>query len=182
MLQMNKQNKKVIGLVIILGLVIIGGVFANKSISHRTNQIDKSNASDGSDNLFEDEMFSFSYPSDFTNTDLIESLPNGKERRNIIFKGSGEKDNFQLVISDFDDKPITIERIKKEIPNIDMQNAQEIAVDNAKGVVFTTTDKDSKLTTREIWFSRDLKLYQISTYPEFDTKMEEILVSWRWNQ
>jgi len=132
--------------------------------------------------LFYDDAFSFNYPDSFNHTDLIETLEGGEEIRNIIFRGKSERETFQLIVSGFDSEPVTIARLQVDLPELSADNPQEISVEGARGVVFTTTDSESGITTREIWFSQSDKLYQISTYPEFDGEMEEILLTWRWTE
>ena len=132
----------------------------------------------------DDNSFSFNYPKDFVLTSLVETdEKTSEQKQNLIFKGQGDKDNFQIFITKFDSSsPLTVAQIQSEIPDLNMESPQEIAIDDARGVIFFSTDSQTKFKTREIWLSHGGNLYQITTYPEFDTKIASILSSWKWSK
>lgn len=187
---MNKKNKNILisGIIVV---VVALGIFLITSKNEKLSKFFKStgdsllgqNAEGGKASyLSQDSSFSFEYPAGFNFSELSESETTGEPIETLLFKGKNAKENFQIIISVFDENPITIARIKKEVPDLVMKDAQEIAIDGALGVVFTSVFPDGKLATREIWFSHAGKSYQISTYSEFDSQMSDILTTWKWNE
>lgn len=127
-----------------------------------------------------DGAFTFNYPKSFTSNTLDQTSDANSNGQTTVFHGSGPKDNFQIYTVPFDNSPITPERVKADIPDFNVENNNVISVDGAQGVAFYGVDAQSHLKTREIWFSHNSVLYQITTYPEFDTQMATILASWKW--
>jgi len=118
--------------------------------------------------------FSFEYPEGYT----VGNFAEGEDAEVVLL----QKDNvgFQLFISPFDENiALTPQRIKQDISDIEMQNEIVISVGGSQGVVFSSEDDGEKST--EIWFVNANRLYQITTYPEFDLIMVDILETWRWN-
>jgi hypothetical protein len=194
---MTNQKTKNIVLSIVIILIVAGIGYALKQKSKPTDgttnvlgfpeikpELSLGQSGDNIAYTADDNSFSFSYPKDFALTPLVETDDKtGEQKQNLIFKGKGDKDNFQIYISKFDSStPLTASRIKSEIPDLNMEGSQDIAVDGARGVIFFSTDSQTKFKTREIWLSHGGKLYQITTYPEFDSKIASILSTWKWSQ
>jgi hypothetical protein len=183
---MNKKTKSIIiAIVIILIIGVAYLAIGKKSLNFGKwkNQSENGASHSSKAGIYAhiDGDFTFEYPSDFTFTDLYETDDTTKaEKENIIFHGKDSKDNFQIVISGFDEEPVTLARVKREVPSLGLSDAQEISIEGARGVIFSSTDADTKMATREIWFSHAGILYQISTYPEFDSRMADILTTWKW--
>lgn len=131
--------------------------------------------------LHGDNSFTFSFPGDFNFSNLAETTESGAQAETVLFVGSDANRNFQIHISSYNDKaPITAEMIKRDIPDLLIESPERIGVDGAQGVAFISGPKDGTLRTREIWFAYNGKLYQISTYQDFDNQMVDILASWKW--
>jgi len=110
-------------------------------------------------------------------------LPEGFEIKNLeevngeMFLVEGGDYQMQIFVSDFDEAiALTVERIKRDIPDLQMQDVGEIEVGGAGAVSFT----DAEQNTREIWFVRNYKLYQISSSPEESEISNTIIGSWSW--
>lgn len=117
--------------------------------------------------------FIFEYPEGYT----IGNFPEGEDGEVVLL----QKDNvgFQLFIRPFDeDIALTPQRIRQDVSDIVMKNELIISVGGAQGVVFTSEEQGN--VTSEIWFVNSGRLYQITTYPEFDRIMADILETWRW--
>ncbi len=124
-----------------------------------------------------DSAYTLTTPVDFTSTAL--SQDDGSET--VLFVGSTATRNFQMYISDYaSDELITPQVIQKNIPDLLVEKPETIAVDGAQGVAFISGPKDGTLRTREIWFAYNGKLYQITTFKEFDDQMVDILSTWKW--
>jgi len=124
-----------------------------------------------------DSSYMLTTPSDFTSSAL--SQDDGSET--ALFVGSTATRNFQIYTSDYaSDEIITPQVIQQNIPELLIEKPETIAVDGAQGVAFISGPKDGTLRTREIWFAHDGKLYQITTFKEFDDQMVDILSTWKW--
>jgi len=181
------QNKKniILLVIVILGLTIWLVLSLVLEKSSPANVISPEDLPENAPQVFAggaefvdpDRSFSFSYDELFVVSRLPVDLEDPGET--FIFKGEDEKENFQIYVSIFDDDlPLSVGRIQNELPNMDFRDSQMISIDGAVAVVFSSSV--GTLETREIWFTHDGKLYQISTYPEFDQKMVEILERWKW--
>lgn len=121
--------------------------------------------------------FSFPLISNFT----ISRIAEEERGETLLFKGNSEKESFQIFISPFDSgEEITVQKIKNDIPGIDLREPQAISIDGVVAVAFLSSE--GNLETREIWFARGGKLYQISTYTDFDVEMAQILEGWKWER
>lgn len=131
--------------------------------------------------LHGDNSFTFSFPGDFNFSNLAETTDSGAQAETVLFVGNSASRNFQIHISAYTEKaPITAELIKRDIPDLLIESPEKVGVGGAQGVAFISGPKDGTLRTREIWFSYNGKLYQISTYKDFDNQMVDILSSWKW--
>ena len=100
-----------------------------------------------------------------TNDELL--MPNGG-----VFE-------MQIHIAPFgEDVVLTEERIRHDIPNINMSNAQNVQIDGIGGVGFIDADQN----TREVWFVHNKTLYQITANPEQDQITSNILEKFRWER
>lgn len=162
----------------------INGSSTDFASSYSKPQLLTGQAGENTTYIADDNTFSFSYPMDFVLTPFVEvDDKTGEQKQNLIFKGGGDKENFQIYITKFESSfPLSISLIKSEIPDLGMEDSQDVAIDGARGVVFLSTDPQTKFKTREIWLSNNGKLYQITTYPEFDIGISSILSSWKWGK
>ena len=131
--------------------------------------------------LHSDSSFTFSIPGDFNYSNLAETQDGGAQAESVIFVGNSASRNFQIHISDYgDNTPLTPQIILKDIPDLLIESPEKIAVGGSQGIVFISGPKDGTLRTREIWFTHNGKLFQISTYKDFDNQMVDILSTWKW--
>lgn len=120
--------------------------------------------------------FSFEYPEGFSAGEFP-----GEEvgSTNILV----QKNNigFQLYIRSSDENvELTADIVKQDLPNLTVDQPMQIQIGQAVGLVFLSKDTSSEIV-REIWWVHSGHLYQITTYPEFDDVMVEILKSWKFN-
>jgi len=174
---MNKKYLSSIIVLLIVGLTVV--FFANKQESFIGKSFKLNNqGSETKGGVYNDsnKLFSFNYPEYLHSSEI-----NQGDSRTILFQGDDSKKGFQLNISTFsEDVELSPERIKKDLPDLIMENVEVIAIDGVQAVVFTTRDSETSFSTREIWFVRSGYFYQISTYVEFDIEMVEILSTWKW--
>ncbi len=127
----------------------------------------------------ESRQFSFSSPKGYVvhETDTVVTVENA----------SG--DGIQILITPVDeDIPImTAERIRADIPDLVITNAEEVAIgDNRMGLAFKSDNLEFDGASREVWFvypecSRgvcDPFLYQISTYDRLDPVLKALFATW----
>lgn len=120
--------------------------------------------------------FGFLYPDDFKITypeDTLEQLFVGKDGTTI-----------QIYLMPFDEEAvITPERIKKDLPDMRLDNARRIYLGKGPtdALAFETTD-EAGVRTAEVWFARAGMLYQVRAYPEAAPLLDRLLTTWQWNQ
>ena len=106
--------------------------------------------------------FSFSYPY----SSVVSKINEGKTET-VIIKNNGLE--AQIYSTPFDENiSLTPERIKKDVPNIRMDDVVVDSVGNGNAtssVVWFTTDNGLGLVTREGWFVHGYVLFQISAGP-----------------
>jgi hypothetical protein len=130
--------------------------------------------------LHPDRSFSFRFPATLAFNNLAEDLPGGIVAETVVFTGKGAEESFQIYVAPYDGGAVTASAIARDNPTLEVKEPIGIAVAGERGVVFLATEKGSNFTTREIWFASGGKIYQISTYPSFDTTVASILETWRW--
>ena len=125
--------------------------------------------------------FSFEYPEDFRITEIPEDLGT-----TILVEKPGTRESFQIFISEFDEPgPITAERVRQDLPDLPMENPQQVILGSRTSDGSPTSGgitaliffgEDAALgKTREVWFiwPDDPRvagnyLYQVTTYPDLD--------------
>mgnify|MGYP001578783188 FL=1 len=133
--------------------------------------------------------FSFNYSKEFSASEFSEG------EADVILIKDVTGDGFQISITPFDEPfdsaqgksgPITKERILKDIPNMRIGNDKEISVGGETDSIsspqkaLSFMSQDTSLETFEIWFVRGGNLYQISAFPSFSNKLEEIIKTWKF--
>ena len=117
--------------------------------------------------------FSFNYSKEFSASEFTDG------EADIILVKDVTGDGFQISITPFDESgPITKERILKDILDMSVGGGKEISVGGEKAFGFT--NKDAAGETLEIWFVHNGNLYQISAFPSFSDKLEEIIKTWKF--
>ncbi len=113
---------------------------------------------------------SFLHPQDYT----VGLFPEGDAEVILVQKEGSE--GVQILVSAFDETNtnLTPERIKKEIPDIEMTAEKNINLGSTQGVYFQSTSSSGP--THEFWFIYQSKLYQLSA-PLVSGPLVEALVS-----
>jgi hypothetical protein len=90
----------------------------------------------------------------------------------------------QILISEFDEpgSVLTTDRIKQDIPDMDIRDSQLILLgeQSGQGVAFLSDNESFAGNSREVWFVYKGKLYQISTYARLDPLLQSILATWKF--
>ena|SRR3989344_3329030 len=179
---------------VIVAVAILGGILAYTKYGNKNkNPEDSQKASVGSltsenQETYTDPFgrFSFMYPKDFTVTNI-----EGEEGDTLLIKKaqiSNDKsqntsnqtkpEEFQIFVSEFDEPdPITAERIKQDIPDMEIIQPQNVLVGKEKNIqaVIFLSSNESFGKTREIWFTDRGLLFQITGYEGTDDIIGPIL-------
>lgn len=124
-----------------------------------------------------DYGFSFSYPDGFDIREIDEDpgftvLAEGKPASP---SQGGENKIFQIYINSFDEEgPITPERIKKDIPDIQIKQSQNFSLDGRDALAFMTDENI------EVWFVYGGNLYQATALKAFTDDLSKILATWKF--
>lgn len=127
--------------------------------------------------------FSFRYPDGFKISSTAEELG---ETILVQKEGGGAKEGFQIFISEFDEPgPITGERIKIDLPEIVIEQPQDIELgirnqESGIGALIFFSQDESFGKTREVWFVHKGFLYQVTSKAEFDNQLSQIMATWRF--
>jgi len=124
-----------------------------------------------------DPTFSFEYPSSFTAAPIEE----GSGETILLQAKDNPESSFQIYISPFDENIVLDEaRIKKDLPNLVVENPGEILISEKTKAVSFTSANNLTISSREVWFVYDGFLYQISAPLESEASLEDILKSWNF--
>jgi uncharacterized membrane protein len=127
------------------------------------------------DNKYENQKYNFliNLPENSVATSIMEE---GGEA--ILIKNEGYE--MQIFVSAFaDNNPITPARIKRDIPDLIMNNPLEVIIDGTVTTAFLSNETGINL--RHIWFARGGFLYQVTAPAEADFLTGEIMKKWKWN-
>jgi len=126
--------------------------------------------------------FSFRYPENYTASAFGDFLPDGTEASTIVVQDASNLQGFQIRISPFDeDIDMTEGRIRKDIPDLEIREAQEVVIGPArKGLAFLSDNEAYGGASREVWFVFRGNLYQISTYASLDQLLQQVLGTWEF--
>lgn len=127
-----------------------------------------------------DGLFSFIKPLNYT----VGRTPDDQGRDVLLVQPiSGDiKKAFQIGIAELD-KPINLtpELIKRDIPDIEIRDAQKIVLDTkGTGLLFFSNNPAFGGKSFEIWFATNTHLYQISSYAEFADQLQAIIGTWKF--
>lgn len=168
-------------ILVLLGYFIFNGKFPDtKNFLIEKKQINSS----GEDKIYidSDGLFRFAYPDFVAINELVEAGSNGEERKVVLGQGKGGKTDFQIVVSPFtDNDPITEQKIRKDIPDQIIREAQNIQIKGAFGVAFLSSPEGSE-DIREVWFSHNGFLYQISALSQMDQHVAGMIDTWVWGE
>lgn len=104
--------------------------------------------------------FTFNYPNNYR----IGSFAEG-EGDVVLLQDANAKTGLQITISPFDENinRLSEARIRQDLPDLDMQNVDQIMLGDLPAIFFTSSDS-SFGNSVEVWFIKNGNLYQMSTY------------------
>lgn len=161
---MNKFKK--IGFICLIGFIGLIGIFYFVKNSSKNGPQSWNGGTreqnEGDLQLYEnsDIGFSFNYPKDFKITELSDDTG-----ETILVKSQKPEEEFQIFISPFDEpEPITADRIKKDVPDMKIEEPQQVLIgaDKKINALIFLSENESIGKTREIWFSANGYLFQIT--------------------
>lgn len=95
----------------------------------------------------------------------------------IVFQESKDKNKgFQFFIQSFEEgEVLTQQKILEDLPNITIEEPQEVVIgSNIRALIFWANDSNLG-RTREVWFSNNGYLYEVTAYADFDLELAKIL-------
>ena len=122
--------------------------------------------------------FSFKYPLGFTIGSVDQ--PDGST---LVIVQNNKAEGFQISIQPIDEdiQALTVERIRQDLPDIMIQNPQDVILgEHGKGVAFMSDDPTFDGKSREVWFVFNKTLYQIRTYERYDPLLQAVLSTWEF--
>lgn len=138
----------------------IASVIENESIEYQTHT---------SSNKF----FSFDYPSDFSAAEFLEG-----DEAVVLLRTRTGRTFFQMRVAEFDEPgPITAERIREDIPDLVIENAQSVFIGGGQIMALLFNSEGEGQKTREVWFVGGGLLFQVSAQPNGDAVLGPILES-----
>ncbi len=88
--------------------------------------------------------------------------------------------NFQIYITPQEEQfDVTRERIQQDAPDVIVEGAKSVVVQGAKALVFKSKDASGS-STREVWFTHEGYLYQITGSPDAELEMSAVVGSWKF--
>lgn len=137
-----------------------------------------------------DVMFNFLYPPDFTIDEIDD-----ERGLTILAQNSAKKAAFQIFLNPFDEpafvetsagkaRTLTPARIKKDLPNMVIENPQQVLIGankNTPALIFFSQDQTLG-KTREIWFVGNGHLFQVETFADQDSLIGPVMDTWQFIQ
>lgn len=126
--------------------------------------------------------FSLKMPESFDATKF-----GGDQGGTTIVLQDKENNGIQIVVTPFDEDTgggylLTEERIKQDVPDLRMSEAQPLEVgSNYTGLAFKSDNAAFGGASREVWFVFRGNLYQISTYARLDDLLKQIFATWQFS-
>lgn len=117
---------------------------------------------------------SFFYPNTFS---VTEKKQKGTAITINFTHASDVKQNFQLFIMPYSDKEITPARLKTDIPSGIVKDPRDISVNDAAGVMFSSTDATLGGTV-EAWFIHHGFLFEFTARQTQSAFLQSVLDSW----
>jgi len=128
--------------------------------------------------------FSFDLPETYTVGELpLDADTGGKT---FIFQDKEHAEHgVQVVVMPFDEDAsvVTPARIMKDLPDLRVTVAEQIAVGEGKegsGLLFSSNAPEWGGKSREAWFVKGGGLYQVSTYASNSAFLEKVIATWRF--
>lgn len=177
----------VIAFIVLVGIVFL--FFSEKGIIPGREDI---GGNPTGKEIYTDAKYNFSFeyprginisavPQEPTDCDpqLTDCLDENKQGERIVAQSADMKQNFQITIAFFDEPgPLTKERILQDIPDMVINNPQNVTITKNKIDALSFGSKtDGVSETNEIWFIYNNNLYQISVSTGTDQLVGEILTT-----
>lgn len=126
--------------------------------------------------------FSFTYPAVFTVSSFGSVYDSSGET--ILLQNDGGKKGLQVLVTPFDeDTVLTAVRIHRDIPDMVMSNVSPRILGapgkSAQAIVFTSNNSLMG-ESREAWFVREKRLYQVSAPVDVGDTFSSVLDSWQF--
>ncbi len=200
---MNKKikYKKILLFLIIIAVAMAAGIVWRSNPQETHNEAKSANSQEKK-YTHQTLGFSFAYPNEFAISTF--GVAEDEDGETILLQKSDESPNlgaellsrsvsvgsvgengFQILITPFDeDVALTEARIRKELPGLAILDVNEILiVGEGKGatqaVVFTSTNSFIG-HSREVWFVREKRLYQISAPIDYSVILNQLITSWEF--
>lgn len=125
-----------------------------------------------------DSGFAFQYPAGFEFYQLTWTEDGQPTAEITVFEKPTGQSRFQLSISD-GTEPVTPERIMESLEG-NIRELKAVAIAGEEGVSFLDASAEVPGDYRQVWFTANGKLYQITAEPSFDSSLESILSTWRF--
>jgi len=119
--------------------------------------------------------FSFRYPRGFR----AHEIPQAEDSTLLLVEDpTRERQGFEVFTQPYDEAgPITVERIRQDLPNKVMEDVHPVQVAGADGLALTS-DEAGVGRVAEVWMVHDGVLYEITTYPELAHLLGQVLSTW----
>jgi hypothetical protein len=118
--------------------------------------------------------FSLFYPDD------LKVIEYGEGKGTVItFENTKTRRGFQIFVVPYQEKVITPERFKMDVPSGVIKDKTDILVNGTPATMFYSTNA-AMGETREVWFIKNGFLYEVTTYKELDAWLSNIMQTWRF--
>jgi hypothetical protein len=97
----------------------------------------------------------------------------------VAFQAEQGGEGFQIYVAPIDGNEITEERFLRDEASGVRKDPHDAAVDGVKALAFNGFDA-AMGQTYEVWFIRKGFLYEVSTYKELESGLNEIMSTWRF--
>jgi hypothetical protein len=179
------RNKYI--LIIVIVALLVGALLIMKQLGAAngrevTKEITSGGLVLGSEyNVYKNSRYGFSV--EFPKELNVKEFDEDEDGETILFQKENEKEGFQIFISPYEgDFPLTKDQILKDVPSVSLEDMQEVIIgDGTRALIFWTEDERVG-KTREVWFSHNGDLYEITTYADLDLWLAKILSSWRFSE
>jgi len=158
----------------VLVLLVAASAAVGGTVWYSSAQSSPEARSSESVETFEADHFSVDLP-----TELRATVPVLEDGRNIfVFESADGAAGFQVFTMAYSG-PLTPDALKAEIPDLAMNDVENVTVGVEPALAFDSHDGDIG-DTFEVWFVRDGVLYQVMTYRSLDAWLRDILATWRF--
>lgn len=97
----------------------------------------------------------------------------------VTFQDVAAQQEVQIFVTPYGDAQITDARFKLDEPSGVEVDPTNIVVDGAKGTEFFSSAPTMD-DTRDVWFIKNGYLYEVTTFKELDSWLQQILQTWQF--